>query len=193
MTAKDRHQRTAVLTIRDPEQLKALADPLRIQILESICEEPKTTKQIADQLGENPTRLYHHVDTLEKAALIRLVETKPKRGTLEKYYGAVARQFRAEVSLGAAPDAGAPPNVAELGAELLETAAAKLRRRSSPLRAGDGLFAHLRIRADARSLTKIRRRVERLLADLGELDESGDEVDTIRLTIALYAESDGDS
>ena len=48
---------------------------------------------MADRLGEKPTKLYHHVDTLEAAGLIKLVKTKRKRGTVEKYFEAVAERF----------------------------------------------------------------------------------------------------
>jgi len=76
-----------------PEQIKALASPLRQSILEAMIPEPITTKQVSVQLGEKPTKLYHHVDVLEKAGLIGLVRTQQKRGTTEKYFQAVARRF----------------------------------------------------------------------------------------------------
>ena len=76
-----------------PGQIKALASPLRRSILESMIAAPITTKQVAMQLGEKPTKLYHHVDVLEKAGLIGLVRTQRKRGTTEKYFRAVARRF----------------------------------------------------------------------------------------------------
>jgi predicted transcriptional regulator len=79
--------------IDELDQLKALADPLRQRLLTAFCCQPATTKQVAERLGEKPTRLYHHVDLLEKAGLIELVETRPNRGTLEKYYLTSARQF----------------------------------------------------------------------------------------------------
>ena len=80
-------------TLERPEHIKALAHPLRQQILELMIEAPITTKQVADRLGEKPTKLYHHVETLEQAGLIKLVKTKRKRGTVEKYYEAVAERF----------------------------------------------------------------------------------------------------
>ena len=83
-----------VYTLTDLEQIKVLADPLRIKILEALCEE-RTTKQVADHIGEKPTKLYHHVEALERVGLIRPTRTKQNRGTLEKYYQAVAKQFRA--------------------------------------------------------------------------------------------------
>ena len=86
--------------ISDLDQVKALAHPLRIRIIEALtASEPMTTKQVAESLGEKPTRLYHHVDLLEKTGLIRLTHTRQNRGTTEKYYEAIARQFRADTDL----------------------------------------------------------------------------------------------
>ena len=46
------------------EQVKVLADPLRVRILETMALEERTTKQVAEELGEKPTRLYPHVEAL---------------------------------------------------------------------------------------------------------------------------------
>jgi DNA-binding transcriptional ArsR family regulator len=73
-----------------------LADPLRIRILELLCDEELTTKQVARKLDEKATRLYHHVEALERVGLIRLVRTRQNRGTIEKYYLGVAKAFRAD-------------------------------------------------------------------------------------------------
>jgi DNA-binding transcriptional ArsR family regulator len=98
------------LTLSDLDQVKVLADPLRIRILEELCKEERTTKQVAKLLGEKPTKLYHHVDALERVGLIRLARTRQNRGTMEKYYMAVARQFRADsrISLATARRRGMP-------------------------------------------------------------------------------------
>jgi DNA-binding transcriptional ArsR family regulator len=82
-------------TVKDLDQIKVLADPLRIRILEALCVE-RTTKQVAQLLDEKPTKLYHHVDALERVGLIALSRTRQNRGTVEKYYLAVARTFRAD-------------------------------------------------------------------------------------------------
>lgn len=81
------------------EQMKLLADPRRIRILELLCDEERTTKQVAEILGEPPTRLYHHVAALARVGLVRLVRTRQSRGALEKYYVAVARAFSADPRL----------------------------------------------------------------------------------------------
>jgi DNA-binding transcriptional ArsR family regulator len=82
-----------VYTLRSLKQLKALTDPLRLRALDAFVQQPMTTKQVAALLGENPTKLYHHVQILEGAGLIRVVETRRKRGTFEKSYRAVAEDF----------------------------------------------------------------------------------------------------
>ena len=73
--------------------MRALAHPLRLRILGLFAEEARTTKQIADLLDQPPTRLYHHVAALERAGLIVLKETRKNRGTVEKWYEAVAKSF----------------------------------------------------------------------------------------------------
>ncbi|HEX7190378.1 MAG TPA: helix-turn-helix domain-containing protein [Thermoanaerobaculia bacterium] len=72
------------------DQVRALAHPLRLRLLELFARQPRTAKQAAEVLGEPPTRLYHHVSALERAGLIRLRETRQNRGTTEKYYEAIA-------------------------------------------------------------------------------------------------------
>jgi hypothetical protein len=59
-------------------------------MMELFAESPKTTKQVAELLGQPPTRLYHHVDALERAGLLVLKETRQNRGAVEKWYGSVA-------------------------------------------------------------------------------------------------------
>ncbi len=80
-------------TVGSPDQIRALAHPLRRRILALMIDAPITTKQVAVRIGEKPTKLYHHVETLESAGFIRLVKTQKKRGTVEKYYEAVAERF----------------------------------------------------------------------------------------------------
>ena len=85
--------------LSDLKQVKALADPLRQSVLGAFGGEPKTTKQIAEGLGEKPTRLYHHVETLERVGLLKLVKKRQNRGTVEKYYQAVAGKFTVDPKL----------------------------------------------------------------------------------------------
>jgi hypothetical protein len=67
-----------------------------MRIIETLAAgDPMTTKQVAEALDEKPTRLYHHVDKSLRVGLIRLTHTRQNRGTTEKYYETIAKQFRA--------------------------------------------------------------------------------------------------
>src|SRR3954468_19970233 len=92
---KARRSVGAPLLGRSVADLRALAHPLRLRMMELFAEAPKTTKQVAELLGQPPTRLYHHVAALERAGLLVLKETRPNRGVVEKWYEAVARQMQA--------------------------------------------------------------------------------------------------
>ena len=82
---------------RSVADLRALAHPLRLRMMELFAESPKTTKQVAELLGQPPTRLYHHVAALERAGLLVLTERRQNRGAVEKWYTGVAQQIQAGV------------------------------------------------------------------------------------------------
>jgi DNA-binding transcriptional ArsR family regulator len=85
MTTRSRRRATALT------QVRALAHPLRLRLIELFAAGPLTAKQAAQKLGQPPTRLYHHVATLARAGLLRLARTRAVRGATEKYF-ALARQ-----------------------------------------------------------------------------------------------------
>lgn len=76
--------------ISDFETLKAISDPARLQILETIMRKPRTVKEIAKIMSTNPTRLYYHINQLETHKLIQVVSTRIVSGVIEKSYQAVA-------------------------------------------------------------------------------------------------------
>jgi DNA-binding transcriptional ArsR family regulator len=82
-----------IFHIKDRETLKVIADPLRAQIMEALTTEPLTVKQVADRLGLAPSKLYYHVNMLEKFGFIRVVETRQVANMLEKTFQAVASQL----------------------------------------------------------------------------------------------------
>src|SRR5689334_23186311 len=87
-------RRGAPMLKRSVADLRALAHPLRLRMMELFAESPRTTKQVAELLGQPPTRLYHHVAALERAGLLQLQETRPNRGAIEKWYTSTARQIQ---------------------------------------------------------------------------------------------------
>ncbi len=80
--------------IDDIESLKIYCDPMRIRIMQAMVRQPRTVNQIADELGVPFTRLYYHINLLEKHQLIRLVDTQAFSGAVEeKYYQVSAYNF----------------------------------------------------------------------------------------------------
>lgn len=75
--------------IKDLETLRAVSDPLRMQIVELLAER-LTVKQVAEKLGLAPSKLYYHFTTLEKLGLIEVVETRMVSNMLEKVYHSAA-------------------------------------------------------------------------------------------------------
>ncbi|MFO7548528.1 MAG: helix-turn-helix domain-containing protein [Acidimicrobiia bacterium] len=82
-----------VYEIEDVETFEMLADPTRMEILERLFE-PASVGEVADDMGVPRTRLYHHVNLLEDAGMIRVVDTRRRGAMEEKIYRVTALSFR---------------------------------------------------------------------------------------------------
>ncbi|HEX2912845.1 MAG TPA: helix-turn-helix domain-containing protein [Chloroflexia bacterium] len=85
--------------IKDLDTLRAISDPLRLKLLETILDEPLTVKQIARELNLTPTKLYYHINQLEEHNYIRVVNTRVVSGIIEKQYRATAQSYRVDPAL----------------------------------------------------------------------------------------------
>ncbi len=72
--------------VSDLETLRAIADPLRVQILELMEGQSLTVKQVAEKLGLAPSKLYYHFGALEKFGLIEVAETRMVANMQEKKF-----------------------------------------------------------------------------------------------------------
>jgi DNA-binding transcriptional ArsR family regulator len=88
-----------VYEINSLEQLRAMADQLRLSILERLVRRAMTVTQLGEALGIAPAKAHYHVRELERVGLLRLVHTREKGGILEKYYRAVAEDIQVPRSL----------------------------------------------------------------------------------------------
>jgi DNA-binding transcriptional ArsR family regulator len=79
------------VTAERPEQLKALADPTRIAILNLLLERAATTTHLAEALQKPKGTVGYHLNVLQDAGLIQIVRTRQVRAMTEKYYGRVGR------------------------------------------------------------------------------------------------------
>lgn len=122
--------RSAGYEVTELEQLRVLADPLRLRVLDCLYQEPRTVKQVADQLDLPATKLYYHVGELERIGVVKVVETRVKSGIVEKYYRTTAPLIR--VSRELLKLTGSPSDTthtyAELVGSLFEAVADDLRQ-----------------------------------------------------------------
>jgi DNA-binding transcriptional ArsR family regulator len=78
--------------ITDPRLAKALAHPLRLEILRRLGDRTASPSEIAEEIGAPLTNVSYHVRKLRALGLIKLVRKTPKRGVVEHYYSANPRR-----------------------------------------------------------------------------------------------------
>jgi DNA-binding transcriptional ArsR family regulator len=173
--------------VSDLDQLRLLADPLKLRIIQAFAAGPRTTSQVAESLGENLTRLYRHVDALLAAGLIEVVAEKRKRGTVERSFKAVARRFEVDHALFTRDDALAATarEILRSGEEELLGALAAASDENEPL------FMRLRMKGNPEQIRGLRRALEDWLAsaeaaDASGEDETGDDSIEAGALIAFY-------
>lgn len=75
----------------DQRLIKALAHPLRVQILTLTNERPWSPSDVARELDEGLSQVSYHFKVLRNLGCIEVVRTEPRRGAVEHYYVAVQR------------------------------------------------------------------------------------------------------
>lgn len=145
------------------DQLRALAHPLRLRMMELFAEGPRTTKQVAQQLGEPPTKLYHHVNALERAGLLKLSKTRQNRGAIEKWYGASRNLISGRQMSRSRPVQQA---ISGLAAVALEQARreVELALRTAP--GGHPLVMRVTVNGNEHRIADIRKRLLQVLTEL---------------------------
>jgi len=77
----------------DTRLSKALAHPLRVQILIILNERVASPNELAKELNEGLSLVSYHVKVLKDFECIELVSTRPRRGATEHFYRAVRRPY----------------------------------------------------------------------------------------------------
>jgi DNA-binding transcriptional ArsR family regulator len=80
-----------MVVVTAPQQLRALADPLRTALLELLLERAATITEMAQAVGRPKSTVGYHVNFLLDAGLLRVVRTRRVRAIEERFYGRVAR------------------------------------------------------------------------------------------------------
>lgn len=75
-----------VLALRSPRQLRALADETRAKIVRVLEDGPSSAKELGHLLQISHGKVGHHLKVLREAGMVELVEERPVRAVVEKFY-----------------------------------------------------------------------------------------------------------
>lgn len=181
--------------ISDVETLKAISDPLRLRIIETMVtrqDAPWSAKELATALDVPQTRLYHHIELLLERDLIRVAEQRVVSGIIETRYRVAALSLRLDpnlISSGGPGEAAARDVLLAVFDEVrhdLERVFAQAHVESAR-GAGRPFITRSVARLTTERAGELRRRLEALLEEYDTpSNEAGTE--TYRLLIAMYAD-----
>jgi DNA-binding transcriptional ArsR family regulator len=92
----------------DQRLVKALAHPLRVEILTILNERMASPNELSKELDEGLSQVSYHVKVLKDFECIEMVKTEPRRGAVEHYYRATARAFLSDADWKKLPDSIKP-------------------------------------------------------------------------------------
>jgi DNA-binding transcriptional ArsR family regulator len=150
-----------------PAQLRAIADPLRMTLLDLVLERAATVAELASAVDRPNSTVAHHVGVLVQAGMLRVVRTRKVRAIDERYYGRTGRTIRVGV-IRRPGDTATPVCVNGLSVAAAE---------SVPAHEADRLYSTLRhVRIPPERAAEFWRRVETLVRDFTQLPRAGDTV-----------------
>jgi DNA-binding transcriptional ArsR family regulator len=176
-----------VLLVRQPEQLKALADEVRSRIIVLLREHARSVTELADRLDMPKGTVAHHVKVLEQAGLLKVVRTRKVRALTENYYGRTARLFLYDSNDGESAD-----EVRDIVAISLRVAADEI----LPLNYTDpdaiACSGVLRVRLNKKDAERFNRRLDKLMEEFRAAEDPNGV--PFGLALAMYRRaSDADS
>jgi DNA-binding transcriptional ArsR family regulator len=176
-----------VAPIEHLETLQVLVDSQRHRIATLLMDQPMTARELAEQLGIGRTRLYYHLDLLQRHGIIRVAETRLVSGIEERTYRAVARAFRVDRTLLAAE--ASEPQIADAQASILDAMASDVRARAesgaatSRVDDSDVLVARTFLCLNDQNRRELRERLSALMQEYRSVDPGGRETE---LGLALF-------
>src|SRR6476619_5714281 len=82
----------AISLVDAPDALRTALTPVRQRLLERL-REPASAVVVAGEFGLTRQKVNYHLRALEDAGFLELVETRPRRGCLERVLRTSARAF----------------------------------------------------------------------------------------------------
>ncbi len=182
--------RPKALVLRTDEQRKAVASPLRLELLGLFIDrKPLSVAEIAERMGRSATGIHYHVRVLEKAGLLRCVGQKRSARRPEALYKPVADVFKMQQERGgASDDAVKALSMAFRMAERDMRAAMSDPGTKSlgPYRNIFGGRIHCRLsKKDLAELNRLLREIEKLLSAVHKSHEPSKDDSFVSLTVAL--------
>lgn len=117
-----------IANLNDPSLVRALAHPLRAQVLGILQERRASPRELADELRAPLGNVSYHVRILADLKLIKLVKKTPRRGAIEHHYEALSMARISDAAWGDTPNIVKNAMVAsalgEVGRSVYEAAAA---------------------------------------------------------------------
>jgi DNA-binding transcriptional ArsR family regulator len=157
------------VTTNDPV-LRALAHPTRLRMMSLMWATAQSAAELARRLDISQALASHHLRTLDAAGLVRLTETRSRRGGTERRYQAIH---------------GAPLTERERGASLpllAETMALTLRERAARRAPdGPGVTADVELWLAPQTWDDLRRRLAGLLAEMHAAAQPPDAEGAVRV------------
>jgi DNA-binding transcriptional ArsR family regulator len=92
----------------DQKLVKALAHPLRVEILTILNERMASPNELSKELEEGLSQVSYHVKVLKDFECIEMVKTEPRRGAVEHYYRATSRAYLTDSDFQNLPDSVKP-------------------------------------------------------------------------------------
>jgi DNA-binding transcriptional ArsR family regulator len=92
VTDKKRRRETGSRSV-DQRVIKALAHPLRVEILAILNDRMASPNELSKALEEGLSQVSYHVKVLRDFDMIHMVKTEPRRGAVEHYYRASEKVF----------------------------------------------------------------------------------------------------
>jgi DNA-binding transcriptional ArsR family regulator len=160
------------MIVSEPAQLRAMADPFRVQLIQLLRDKARSTQEIATELRMPKGTVGHHLKVLESAGLIRVVRTRKVRAVTEKFYGRTARLFLYQTE--------DPADGRAISAVTLRQAANEVEL--APFATGFGL---VRARLTKKDVDRFERRLKKLLDDFRAADTPGGSASS--LTVGIWS------
>lgn len=143
---------------------RALADPLRIRLLELLSLQPRSARELAGLTGRPPNRLYHHLARLEEGGLIEVTEyRRVTGGKVERVYAPAAAEPPG--------DTASPAETAQFLSAVLEATRADITAASQAQEDGARRTITLVrsvVRVAERSLAELRIQIEEFIRDASD-------------------------